>query len=888
MSQKSIEQRSITKGKFLGDFALSAFHFENLDSVMEEFRTAEYKKLNHTQKSERVNRKLLELILQAPKDSFLLIAVVEYIDQIFRKDLLINYTLISFELWLNQFSGLPEEENYFVRSKIVGKRVPRDEYQILFPIGMGKVHPGSHFVTAHSSPDLDTTVASFWGWVDAFGARVAEGVHVWNVPGGPPSSSIEVALLFYHIFGQNLFHHLAKTRTTLALSSLELMTQRGVFQEKTDRSSVTIDHERTQKAVILVDGRGYFLGDWRSIDVEGVRQVVMLLNNCLRFFENHLHAKIVSLFAKKDLTVKDLPPFIKEVFDISIKNTAAAHELTERQQRYIEGYLHKVLKVEKGLDATFGDFATSMNQLGIPDFQDCMNRIQSLQKSGLFDSQGKLIEDRSQIFTHFEEIISLLDQAIQKFRLYTERLEVALHIKTEVFGYLPQVVSYRADVEELRSKMGNYPYLTVTSVDEEGRMLPLGVVRALDLHKPILGTVSLRDFCNREETKIPSYFEVISVIDHHKSSLQTSAPSVIYVSDSQSSNTLVAQLAFAINDKYSTNGMTLLAIEEQIKKVRPNLSSEGNVRILQRLLKRSSAVLEQKRNPGAHFIDPLREFVEYIHFLYAILDDTDLLTKVSKRDVECVAELLNRLKSLVEGEEVEIIHFDDLPYDRTFVEKAASRILQHPDMYSLYRKIYLAKEQLVEENLKFCLEGKDSTIFLDTKIQNGCCRVGQTKVFANNFSSLQKYRARIRQIWAQQALAAYTDKREVDLHMHMLSTIAGAEDLFSGKEVTFTHQDELWFWVPMTEQSIEHLKGFLNAFRASPQIKEQEKSLEIEFVGPNGKELLKIFRESFLPVNYRFTENKGEELSLAVLYYPAGTLNSRKAMISPYLPQVIS
>jgi len=67
----------------------------------------------------------------------------------------------------------------------------------MFPIGMGKRYAGSHYVTAHSSPDLDTTVASFWGWIDAFGARVSEGLHLWNVPGGMPSSHIEMGMLFF-------------------------------------------------------------------------------------------------------------------------------------------------------------------------------------------------------------------------------------------------------------------------------------------------------------------------------------------------------------------------------------------------------------------------------------------------------------------------------------------------------------------------------------------------------------------------------------------------------------------------------------------------------------------------------------------------------------------
>lgn len=880
---KQTLQRFINKSKNLGDFILSAYRFENLDEIFKQFKTAEFARLNHKQKSELVNRALLDLILKAP-DTFLLIAIIEYIDKVARENVLINYVLTSFELWLNQFSALSDEENYRVRGKIVGKGIPRDEYQLLFPIGMGKVHPGSHYVTAHASPDLDTTIASFWGWIDAFGARVSEGVHIWNVPGGAPQSSIEVALLFNHIFGQNVFNHLAKTRSTLALSSLELMTQRGVINQLTNQSSLMIDHERAQKAIILVDQGGYFLGDWRNFDIEGVRQVILQLNNCLRWFENNLHIGLITLFAQENLSKNDFPKFIDKIFAIKIRDCDPAREFNEKQLRHMETYLRKVLKIEQGLSATFSEFARGIQGCGLSNFQEWINHVKALEQSDLFDAKGKLIENRPKIFHHLEEIIAELDLAIQTIRAYTERLDIALKIKTDVFGFLPQVVSFRDDVEELRSKMGNYHYLTVTSTDEDGKMLPLGVVRSRDLFQPILGTVTLRDFSNREETKIPSYFEVISVIDHHKTTLQTSSAPVVYLSDAQSSNSVVAELAFTINDFYSLGGMTPQEIEAQVDEVKKDFSSASSKRIFQKLLKRLHAVKEAE----TFFIDPSREFIEYLHFLYAILDDTDLLTKVSRRDVECVAELLNRLKSLMEGRVVEIIQLDDIKLDETFVQNAALRILQNPDMYSLYRKIYLAKEQLIEENFLLCAQGKESSIFVDTKLQNGCVRVGQTKLFANNFNSFKVYADKLRDIWVKQSQEFFADRREFDLYLHMISTVPGAEDLFTGSDKKLALKDELWIWIPMTEQSIEHLKSFLNEFRSSPQIVELQKDIDLEFIGPNARELHKIFNESFVPAPHHISEEHGKGYSMAIIRFPAGKINSRKAMISPYLPNLIS
>jgi hypothetical protein len=107
-------ERFVSKSKNLGDFILTAYHFENLDEVFKQFKTAEFFRFNHKQKSDLVNRALLDLILNAP-ETFLLIAVVEYIDKVNRENVLINYVLMSFELWLNQFSGLPDDQNYLVR-----------------------------------------------------------------------------------------------------------------------------------------------------------------------------------------------------------------------------------------------------------------------------------------------------------------------------------------------------------------------------------------------------------------------------------------------------------------------------------------------------------------------------------------------------------------------------------------------------------------------------------------------------------------------------------------------------------------------------------------------------------------------------------------------------
>jgi hypothetical protein len=811
----------------------------------------------------------------------LLGAVVNFIDRVNKEKIVLNYSFTQFELWLNQFSDLTMDENLHIRGKIVGKWVLRDAYQTLFPIGMGKMYPGSHYVTGHGSPDLDTTVASFWGWIDAFGARVSHGLHLWNVPGGPPTSQVEIQFLFEQPLGPAAFDVLTKKRTALTLSSVDLMTQKGLLKKHVTESTSSIDHERDQNAVVVIDDNGRFLGDWRNIDVEGVRQIMMQLNNCLRWFESYFHINLTSLFAKPDFTKRDFDLFSADLFSKQFKACNYVKEMTRKQQRHLHDFLSKTMALANGLDGTFDDFAVSLHSLGVDHLQRFIQQFRAVSSSNIFTADGSIIENRSMIFSCLEKILRELEGSIEKVEEYVDTLAVALDIKRDVLGYSPKVISYRADVEEVKNLMGNYSYLTVTASDQDGEQIPLGVIHATDMQKPILGTVSLRDFCNREETKIPSYFEVISVIDHHKTALNTTSTPMAFISDQQSANALIAEKAFEINDQFGLSGRSLADIEGEVSALLSKQKSHSDRRILQRLLQKQIIADTQK----GYFVDPRREFLEYYHFLYAILDDTDLLSKVSYRDLDCVASILNRMKTISSGKESEIISFDDLPKDSSYISRAAKRILQNTDMYSLYRKIYHLKEENVERNLRICVKGEHSTVFDDTKEQNGCCRVGQTKMFAKNYNAYLSHRQDIRALWYADAKRFFSERVEFDLHIHMISTIPGAEDVYAGNEGNYDHKDELWIWIPQTEQAVQHLKSFLSSFKQQPAIVNND--VKVEFLGENADILDQIFNESFAGISKERANDSKKSLPIAVLTYRAGSLNSRKAMISPYLPKIV-
>lgn len=563
-----------------------------------------------------LHQALYQLIKEAPDFSFLLGAVIDFFSQAAKMGLCkASLALVAFEHWLNASSGSQAE----IRAKIVGKYLPREAYQAFFPIGGNKMYDGSHFVIAHLSPDVDTTIASFWGWVDAFAAQVGKGVHVWSLPGGAPDSPI--IALFARLFNPDLFACLPDT----------------------------------SPAVSPVNG------GW---------------------------------------------------------------------------------------------------------------------------------------------------------------------------------------------------------------------------HTPGTGTASLRDFCNLDEVKLDPAVRVISVVDHHKCFLKTESPPTALIADVESCNTLMAEQMFNLNDRFSLGGMCAKEIDKEIEEIAKQPASLPQLRIFQKLLMRKQNAM----SASVYFVHPERELREYVSFLHAILEDTDLLTKASVRDVLCVKELLNRSCSLLLREECEVLDFDDIPNDHNFVKAAVRKLLQQKELHALYKQTNTAKESDLTVNIALAARGEPSSLFLDTKEQNGCARVGQIKLFASNFPTFLSHKEAICRHWLEGAIKRSQEKPDIDLHIEMISTVAGAEEAFSGHIGPYTHQDELWVYAAPTEMGQSHFKTFLGGFKQG--MKKFLDKTSVELRGDVSNSCAALCKEQFPAVALH--EGTSVAGCVAIFRFPPGAVNSRKVMISPHLPRLIT
>lgn len=809
-------------------------------------------------------RLMIDAVIAEPAPCFLLPAIFDFLERIATD---IPMTFAEVEFYLVHLAGLSKEEELLVRGKIAGRFIPRADYQQIFPVGSATVFEGPHYVTSHFPIDLDTKVASFWGWLDAFACKVGSTLHRWNLPRTGDEEIVEKLFLFDQPFTSSMIERIALSDPILTPSALDLASCKGLQLRQKEESLFPLDGAPVQHAVVVIDEKGFFLGDWKASDVEEVSYLTSLLTQCLVFIENHLTNALIHLFAEKGLTKALLEQKLQEIEQLELISIAPFKAYSGKMKERVMA-LFAILTHQNGIKTmTWERFSSSVR------CYDEYRRLTECLVSALpWDHDGKICENQAVVLELLRQLINGLGRGTEALCIKMATFEMALEIKHHVLNRPSRPIGMHTSVEQILQIIGSDPYITVT-YQIDGQSIPIGVIYAEELHRKMIGTVSLRDFSNREEVQIPSYLETISIIDHHRSEIHTQSPAVVSIGDFQSCNVRMAENSFIFADRYSTGGMNYEEIEAQLQNITPSVMKGEKLRIFHKLALRKAALHKKP-----YFVESQRELLEYFAYLLAIFDDTDLLTKVTQMDVECIRALLSRMRSLLTGEVVEVVNFDHLARDALFVKQAARLLLKSEECYSLYSKVWSEKEKVFEKHLYRALEGDAAACFRDTKQQGGVALVGQMKYYPKNVPLLLQHHDALMRVWVGEAEKAHHRSPHLLFHLMMLSTMPDAKGLYDGSQNVFHHRDQLWIWVPQSDIALSKLALFLRAFEKGKA--SMVSDMKIECRGEHAAIYGEVVKEwcSLVPV-----EISTGGLSLIVIDHPAATLVSRKKDIAPYV-----
>ena len=880
MPKKNDDKAAEDQAVLIGDIKISKAKFIGIDQKITEFKSEDFRAKTSIERNKIVNETLLEFIMKAPLKSYLLKEFIHYLKEITANHILDgNYNQTAFEHWLNQHSGLSYEENRQIRGKIIGKYIPRDEYQIFFPVGHEKVYNNSHAVTAHNPPDLDSTTASFVGWMDAFGCRVGGAMTIWNLPQGQPGPVI--SKLFEDLYGKDVFSRVAKAKAMISPVAMDLVRQNRLIRVAGESNIRDFRHNRHENHIILVDEDGYYIGDWRVSDVDSVGRIQRLLNICLNIFEKQVVRKLTDMFSKKSVSKTEIEDYINSLFNQKVPERGLdLHRLNSTEYDQLDAYLKKVLKVESGCQATLKEFFDIMDNNTGTNFKEFEDALREFINPDNFDLDGCFNSEVCNVFELFNRSYMALIRATRDSRQHFDRIDIAMAIKRDVLGRQQSYLTTKAEYTEIQDKIKDYRHISVCFPDKNDRLIPVGVIHREDVEKAILGTVTMRDFCNFDEIKVAKCIEVISAIDHHKTAISSKSCMTLTVADVQSANVLTAEKAFFINDKYSLHGQSLKSIDAQLAELQEEEQNSQTLRLFEKLIKKKQAY----HNASSHFfISPQREFEEYLFFLNAIIDDTDLLSKCGWRDLICVTDLINRMKSITLKKEVEVIDVTHYPRNPRFLKIAIHDVLTNEDAFSFYKGIYKHREEVINNWIikPRCLH----RCFEDRKIQNETCCVSQFKIFPGNRESFNENRYKLLKYWFNIKKIVRSKSSEVDFFLHMISTIAGGKEAYEGKMPDNGEEDEIWLSVNYdSDQSTSKFRQFLSYLKDSPKFNQIRMHMTIEGPASPGRDLIaSILRVTVPQATYDFLENDLPE-PIVVFKFKQATLNSRKADITPFLP----
>lgn len=165
--------------------------------------------------------------------------------------------------------------------------------------------------------------------------------------------------------------------------------------------------------------------------------------------------------------------------------------------------------------------------------------------------------------------------------------------------------------------------------------------------------------------------------------------------------------------------------------------------------------------------------------------------------------------------------------------------------------------------------------------------MGQFKLYPVNYSGLKKHRDALQKAFIDESRKVSQRKPEVDLHLFMVSTLTGLEGTIEHKDSKTVHHDEIWLFIPKNQDAgMTHLRSFCNNFGASTGAQKSVKKVRIQGKNEFFEDLVATTLEPLLKVPVELEKGDNEN-PLIILEVTPGSMNSRKAMITPFLPKLV-
>ena len=831
------------------------------------FLDGQVSSMSEMQKYDIVHRKLFELIKDSSKN-FLLSEVVDFLLKANKNKVLSsNVSINSFEYWLNsqrETKKLSAEEDFLIREKIVGKKIPRSEYGRFFPLRKDKFFIGSHHVTAHSQPDIDTLVASFINWLDSFACRVSKNFNYWNVPQGEPNEFS--SYFFFKFFGNDLFSRIARYKSRIFNVAIDFSDQ-GLLEYLSPEASTKEIPFSGDKHYILTDKRGYYVGAWHQEDAKAVQNILNLFNEVLTDFNDIFIEKLLfvlhSLENNKKTSFLEQDILSQKIFELKYKNSSD-------KRKNLKAFLEGVLELEQGVETTINHFFLAISkkdrtlEKSYKTFKDLFREylveaevIYKNRESISYQLVSSLFQSYHKLYASFVEVRNALDS-------YLNRLDIAIKIKRRVLNLNHRYIFTKTPTKDILTKSRDNRFVTVIFKTDKGELVPVGAVDKKKLLSSVHGYVSLRDFSNTDEIELDSSIQIISILDHHRINIKTDECINVNIANVQSSSTLLAEMILAINEAYSSLGFSKDDLEKNLKLLEKRERTQEFFLLKNTLMAVEDNLLHQKD----YWIDEKREFQEYILLIVAILDDTDFLTKSEIRDLKVLTKLLNRVLWIQSKKIDKLLFLGSLS-----LKEGISYLVNREPLKSLCKEIYSFREQILTKFLSSPEEYR-LRLFEDCKIQKSNYSISQLKLLKGNETLFNSVRNNLINLW----FSFIELKQNVFFHLHMLSTV---KSLIVDEDTNLDGLDEIWIFsqLELVNEKVA-LREFLQKFIEAECLNLKHFSMSIE--GNNCKQL--DFLKDFSTYGkFDFVKNDQLKRDLIILRFDKGSINSRKGQITPYL-----